>query len=329
MYESVERLIMVGARLLIEQTSALVALLDEQGGVMEANPRLRQILAAHPEMNTILALLEPNSRRRFHMLLATVQSGHPTEPVTLNVSVSPTAIPQSYRTILALVEPGTYIFLAELIAPLDQHAAEEYIQITSQLATTTRSLQKTSHELAKKQHELEEALANSEQMARIDDLTGLLNRRSIMLILRNEVDRVRRYQSQVSVLMIDIDHFKQVNDRYGHLMGDQVLRECAGLLRRSIRAIDHLGRYGGEEFLCILPMTSEGAAVDLAERLNRDISHLRFFANELVSFHVTISVGVAEMRKHQDSPDRLLARADAALYQAKDNGRNCVMIARD
>ncbi|EFO81375.1 response regulator [Oscillochloris trichoides DG-6] len=326
MYESVERLIMLGARLLIEQTSALVALLDAEGGVMEANPRLRQILAAHPELHSILDLLEPNSRRRFHTLLTSAQTGNPAGPVTLNVSETPTAIPQSYRAILTLVAPGQYIFFAELIAPLDQLAAEEYIQITSQLATATRSLQKTSHELAKKQHELEEALATSEHIARTDDLTGLLNRRSIMLILGNEADRVRRYQSQLSILMIDIDHFKQVNDRYGHLMGDQVLRECAGLLRRSIRAIDHLGRYGGEEFLCILPMTSEGAAVDLAERLNRDIAHLRFFANELVSFNVTISVGVSEMRMDQDTPDRLLARADAALYAAKAKGRNCVVV---
>ncbi len=328
MSESIEHLIAVAARLVVEQTSALIALLDVDGNVLGANPRLRQILATHPEMGTIFALLEPHSRRRFQSLLMTVRPGNHSEPVMLNMSETPTAVPQSYRTIVALTASEEYIFFAELIAPLDQNAAEEYIQITSQLATTTRNLQKTSHELARKQQELEAALSHSEYLARTDDLTGVLNRRSMMLLLGQERDRARRYESPLSILMMDIDYFKHVNDDYGHMMGDHVLRECAAMLRRSVRASDHLGRYGGEEFLAILPMTPAEAAVELAQRLNHEVAHMRFFASETINFRVTISIGVAQIRDHE-TPDHVLIRADTALYQAKARGRNCVVLWQD
>ncbi|NTW97691.1 MAG: GGDEF domain-containing protein [Oscillochloris sp.] len=321
-----ERLAAIGGSLLVEQSSCLIALIDDHGGLIEANPRLRQLLAQQSGPRSILPLLEPNSRERFEMQMRHARAEQRAGPITLHFTDGPLAIPQSYRCYLAVASSAQIVLLAEPIAPLDQREAEEYIHITSELSATTRSLQKISHELSKKQHALEEALAMIEEIARIDDLTRILNRRSILLVLSNEFDRVLRYRSPFSVLLIDIDHFKQVNDRYGHPIGDQVLRDCAGLLRRSIRTIDHLGRYGGEEFLCVLPMTAEAAAAELAERLCRDVANARFIAGDMVAFSVTISIGVAELDPRNDTPDLLISHADEALYQAKDLGRNCVAI---
>ncbi|NTV66047.1 MAG: sensor domain-containing diguanylate cyclase [Oscillochloris sp.] len=314
--------------MLIEQSSCLIALIDAHGELIEANAHLRQLMASCPNQTSIYAFLEPNSRKRFQQQLTRALHKERSEPTRLHFTDSPLAIAQSYRCFVLPASSSQVVLLAEPIAPLDQRAAEEYIHVTNELAATTRALQKTSHELVRKQQALEEALQTIEQIARIDDLTRILNRRSIMLTLADEFDRVRRYPSTVSILLIDIDHFKQVNDRYGHPMGDEVLRDCAGLLRRSIRTIDHIGRYGGEEFLCVLPMTSEEQATELAERLRRDVANARFIVAETTTFSVTISIGVAEIDPERDTPELLIAHADNALYQAKARGRDQLAIWR-
>jgi diguanylate cyclase (GGDEF)-like protein len=323
-----ERLIVLGGRLLLEQSVSLIALLDEGGGLIEANPSLLRILALRPDVNSILPLLEPSSRARFDEQLLKARADQQAGPIMLNFADSPTAIPQSYRCYLAAVGEAQLVMLAEPVAPLDHRAAEEYMRVTSELATTARNMQKLSHELAKKQQVLETALAKIEQIARVDELTQLLNRRGIMLALADEVERVHRYRQVAAILLIDIDHFKQVNDRYGHPVGDHVLHDCAALLRRSIRATDHLGRYGGEEFLCVLPMTAEVAAADLAERLRRDVERARFTAAQTVDFSVTISIGVAELSPACETAELLIAHADSALYSAKTTGRNRVQVWR-
>ncbi|NNJ11843.1 sensor domain-containing diguanylate cyclase [Chloroflexales bacterium ZM16-3] len=322
-----ERLITIGGRLLIEQSSSLIALIDPRGGLIETNPRLQQILALQPDAQSILTLLDPSSRPRFHKQIQQALAEQRAGPTTLNFTENPTAIPQSYRCYLTAAADSQLVLLAEPIAALDQHGAEEYMRVTSELSTTTRSLQKISYELTQKQHMLEDALAKIELIAHVDELTQLLNRRSIMLRLTEEVDRAKRYSSAVSILMIDIDHFKQVNDRYGHQVGDKVLRSCARLLRQSTRSTDYLGRYGGEEFLCVLPMTSEEAAVVLSERLRFSIEHAPFAAGA-TAFPVTISVGAAELDRQRDTFEQLLSHADSALYQAKANGRNRVEVWR-
>jgi diguanylate cyclase (GGDEF)-like protein len=222
---------------------------------------------------------------------------------------------------MTAVADSQVVLLAEPIAALDQVAAEEYMRVVSEMATTTRNLQKASYELVQKQHMLEEALVKIEQIARVDELTQILNRRNILLILTEEVERAQRYRSALSVLLIDIDHFKHVNDSYGHLVGDHVLRQCAELLRRFTRTTDRLGRYGGEEFLCVLPMTVESSAAVLAERLCKVIARAPFAA-EMVAFSVTISIGVAELDPQHDTIEQLISHADSALYRAKAGGRN-------
>jgi two-component system, cell cycle response regulator len=157
-----------------------------------------------------------------------------------------------------------------------------------------------------------------------DGLTGLFNHRHTMEVILNEFERASRYSSSLSVLMIDIDHFKRVNDESGHLAGDAVLREVARLLRDALRTVDFVGRYGGEEFLAILPHTSEPDARLTAERL-RSVIEQHEFRSGSKSFRVTVSIGVAS---HPDSAAGVAAElvrvADEALYRAKDRGRNCV-----
>ncbi len=152
-----------------------------------------------------------------------------------------------------------------------------------------------------------------------DGLTGLVNRRRLDEILAKEVERCRRYGEALSVIMIDVDHFKAVNDSFGHQIGDRVLVELAGLLRRGSRAADISGRWGGEEFLIVCPSTELAGAVAMAEKLRQSVeSH----AIPVVG-GTTSSFGVTQLSGTETVTD-LIARADTALYRAKDGGRNRV-----
>ena len=177
-------------------------------------------------------------------------------------------------------------------------------------------------------HALESTRADNrrlEELATTDALTRLINRRALLERLSVEVDRARRFKSQLSLLMVDLDHFKSVNDEHGHLGGDQVLRQMGTLLMGAVRTIDVVARYGGEEFIVILPETSpEGAAV-FAERLRKLVAEQVFEAGEERKFHLTCSIGVATFPSSRTaSPEDLFARADEALYRAKSGGRNQV-----
>ena len=166
--------------------------------------------------------------------------------------------------------------------------------------------------------------ARLEALAHTDSLTLVLNRRALVGRLAAEVDRARRYESTVTILMIDLDHFKGVNDTYGHLAGDQVLRDVAQLLQHEVRSVDIVARYGGEEFVVVLPETSTDGAVAFAERLRKSIeSHA--FDSTGHALLLTTSIGVASFPSARvASMEDLVARADEALYRAKADGRNRV-----
>jgi two-component system cell cycle response regulator len=164
-----------------------------------------------------------------------------------------------------------------------------------------------------------------EELATTDALTRLLNRRALLERLSVEVDRARRFKQQLSLLMVDIDHFKAINDQHGHLVGDAILREMGTLLNHGIRTVDVVARYGGEEFVLILPETSTDGAVIFAERLRERVAEHRFDLGSEPTFHLTCSVGVATFPSFRvASPEDLFARADEALYRAKSGGRNQV-----
>jgi two-component system, cell cycle response regulator len=164
------------------------------------------------------------------------------------------------------------------------------------------------------------------KLAAFDDLTGVYNRRSMFHHLEAELSRCRRYGRSVGILMADIDHFKRVNDEYGHLVGDQALRWVATTLQNELRSMDFLCRYGGEEFCAILPETGEAGAARAAERLRTAVERVAF-THEVGKLPLTISVGASSWTASEtrEIPD-LLARADAALLEAKRAGRNQVRL---
>ena len=165
------------------------------------------------------------------------------------------------------------------------------------------------------------------RQASTDELTGAANRRSLIARLQQEFDRFRRHpEMRCSVLAMDLDHFKRINDSFGHAAGDALLAHVAQLMRQQVRLVDLLGRSGGEEFLLLLPDTDLDAAAVLAERLRERVASSRL-DHAGISLTITVSVGVAVMRAGDTSADDVLARADRALYEAKSGGRNTVRCA--
>jgi diguanylate cyclase (GGDEF)-like protein len=177
--------------------------------------------------------------------------------------------------------------------------------------------------LYKRGVQLKEAYKRIEELAELDELTGSFNRRSIMRMLDDEISRALRSKQPCSVALIDLDWFKRINDRFGHPTGDEVLRTFAITVFANIRSIDRFGRYGGEEFLLILPETEDDAAERTLNRLRAIVADLDWSAISS-GMNVTISAGVTKLLP-DDAPDSILARADAALYRAKDLGRNKVV----
>jgi diguanylate cyclase len=174
--------------------------------------------------------------------------------------------------------------------------------------------------LYKRGVELNEAYKRIEELAELDELTGSFNRRCIMRMLEDEIARAHRGETPCSIALIDLDWFKRINDAFGHPTGDEVLRAFAITMFANIRTIDRFGRYGGEEFLLVLPDTPGDEAARILDRLRAIIADLDWSAFS-PGMRVTISAGVA-MLNPNETPDTFLARADNALYTAKARGRN-------
>jgi len=167
-------------------------------------------------------------------------------------------------------------------------------------------------------------IAFLENLSITDALTGIANRRHFEWRLSEEIERARRYKYPLSALMLDLDHFKQVNDNYGHQIGDIVLQQVAQRLRRILRRTDFLARYGGEEFIVLAPQTPADRALILAERLRQVIAESPIPVADNLQIHITISIGVAVFPNHAQNESELIGAADAALYKAKQMGRNRV-----
>ena len=167
--------------------------------------------------------------------------------------------------------------------------------------------------------------ARLEALAHTDPLTQVLNRRALTLRLTAELERARRYESVLSLLLIDLDHFKRINDTQGHLVGDDVLREVARLLSSAVRSVDLVARYGGEEFVVVLPETPMDGAMIFAERVREAVADHRFVGTGGRPLSLTASIGVAVFPgPGVDSVEELFASADEALYRSKAEGRNRV-----
>ncbi len=206
------------------------------------------------------------------------------------------------------------------------------------LVLALRSRRRTMDELASERNSLEDRIlqrtlellqANRklEELATTDPLTGIANRRKMTEQIAQELERARRFHHPLSLLMVDIDHFKRINDTYGHEVGDQAIIHTATLLTAHLRAVDAVARFGGEEFVLLMPETPIAVAAHAAERLRAKASELRVRAEDGTEVELTISIGVSSADPHgaPDTPSSLLVRADKALYRAKKHARNRVI----
>lgn len=188
-------------------------------------------------------------------------------------------------------------------------------------------LKHAKEELEKANRELQGALQQQRHLAQTDPLTGVHNRRHLFQLAGHEFDLARRYGHPLSIIMFDLDHFKEINDNFGHALGDRVLEQVSGVSRSQLRDVDQIGRYGGEEFMIVLPMTGARQASLLAKRIQLGVGALRFETPK-GSASITVSIGIAEMihAPRDASIDNIIRRADEALYAAKQAGRNRTMI---
>jgi two-component system, cell cycle response regulator len=216
-----------------------------------------------------------------------------------------------------------------VVAGLDA-GADDYIRKPANEAELLARLN-SGRRIIRLEQSLREANAKIQHLSITDPLVGTFNRRYLNEQLVHEVERARRYARPLAVIMADLDHFKDVNDRYGHLAGDEVLKGFVELMKSSIRhASDWVARYGGEEFVIVLPETDLGGAAAAAEKIRARCAATPI-ATSGGSLSITSSFGVAALKSGEESPvaaaESLLRSADAALYTSKRGGRNCVRVA--
>jgi two-component system cell cycle response regulator len=213
----------------------------------------------------------------------------------------------------------------EIVAQAFQEGAVGYL---SKNNLSQEKLRNTIDVALDKWTRLQQAMADKEKLeklANFDSLTGLYNRRATLGKLRELINRANRYKEDFSLVMLDIDHFKKVNDSYGHLTGDEVLERVAALIRQNIRDTDIAGRYGGEEYIIILPHTNLSSAWVIAERIRSIIEKAEMKDPAGNVFAVTVSQGLSNWERYEDA-DSLISCTDEALYKAKEKGRNRVQI---
>jgi diguanylate cyclase (GGDEF)-like protein len=227
-------------------------------------------------------------------------------------------------------EPGPFLPVILLTALHDRASRERGIETGAdemllkpvqpfELQLRVRAMLRIQH-LSFALHEANERLR---ELARTDELTGVNNRRGLQGALAREMDRARRYSTALSIMMVDIDRFKSVNDSLGHTVGDRVLCGVADALQEQLRQVDIIGRVGGEEFVVVMPETPLNEAMRVAERLRAAVAAMQVRTGRGNHVSVTISAGVAMLdQNHFETPDHLLERADRALYHAKESGRN-------
>jgi two-component system cell cycle response regulator len=306
----------------ISHCSLILARPGDETGIVAAAyeapglTRLEVRLERYPEIQSALETGEP-------VLIEDVDQSALYNDVRLEWAATGTMVP--FRSVIALPfrldgEQAGVIFLRTLLdePPLGRSDVEFADTVVRAAVAAIRRAQMIESTRADK--------ARLEVLALTDPLTQTHNRRALMERLTAELERARRYALQLSMLMIDLDHFKAVNDSYGHVVGDEVLRGVSRILQREARAVDVVARFGGEEFVVVLPETGEEGAMSLAERIRSRVAETPPLAGgEYGWLRVTVSIGVATIPSPRvNSPEDLIALADEALYRAKAQGRNRV-----
>jgi diguanylate cyclase (GGDEF)-like protein len=219
---------------------------------------------------------------------------------------------ESPQSLLNAFKTGAIDYLKK---PFDK--AELLLRVENQL-----KLNKAYAGLRKSNDELLEAYGLLQQLATVDPLTGLENRCSLMDFAEVQLKLAQRYKSFFSIILIDLDYFKKINDTYGHLIGDEILKNIAKILKDVLRNVDHIGRFGGEEFIVISPNTTLNNAVVVAEKVRGVIANFVHNIEDHI-IQITVSIGIASYSRQDNDINQIIERADQALYKAKSSGRNC------
>jgi len=303
-----------GVEAFLESTSLLVVLVNKDGILISWNPTFDWLRQTRRGTTHLQNFLSSDGQELFDRLLSTTLD----QRIRTKGELEFTSEARNDHFVCLLVPmPGQR---ALLIA--------EPVTLASELEAVTADLQRTKRILTIKETELKAVIAQADEVSHTDALTFLPNRRQIIGDLQREIMFSDRYGTPLSISMLDIDYFKKINDTYGHTSGDEVLRTLGSELRNHIRHPDTIGRYGGEEFLIVLPHSPLKAAAEQAERLCRHTRSLLIKAGEH-KIAATISIGIAQYQIHNEDWESLLNRADAALYKAKHNGRDQWMAAEE
>jgi diguanylate cyclase (GGDEF)-like protein/PAS domain S-box-containing protein len=298
-------------RLLAENGSDVVTLHDLSGRVTYVSPSCERVLGFLPEelqRMTPFAIVHPDDSDKLRRHFDALMRGEPVVPLSCRV----------------LHKSGRHIWLETMWRAVVDHDGK-VIRLQASARDITerkeyeRRLEEAQRKLTVQQEHLMDANVRLEALAMMDGLTGLKNRRAFEERMVDEIARARRTNRPLSLLLLDIDHFKQYNDSFGHPRGDEVLRNVARHLTRCMRDTDYAARYGGEEFALLLPDADREGAAQLAERLREMIEEAAWEGRP-----VTVSIGVATLSRDVATPEMLVEHADRALYRSKQNGRNLV-----
>jgi len=296
-----------GVEAFLEATSLLIVLLDKDGNLAAWNPSFDLLKQTLPDTTQLENFLSAPVKPLFRELHSAAL--HQRMRTRGRLEFAHQDRNSEFVCLFIPLPDQRVLFIGEPVG-----GANTFEDITAEL-------QKTKRVLAIKETELKAVIAQADEVSHTDALTFLPNRRQIIGDLQREVIFSDRYGTPLTISMLDIDDFKKINDTYGHIVGDDVLRSLAGELRNHIRHPDTIGRYGGEEFLVVLPHSTFKAATEQAERLCKHVRSLLIKSGEQ-EITITISIGIAQYKIHKEDWQTFLSRADSALYQAKNNGRD-------
>jgi diguanylate cyclase (GGDEF)-like protein len=294
----------------LQSSHTLVGLLDSYGGVILSNPAFEALIKTKPGVTKFRELVATSAQKEFDNILVYTRSKNKATQTKLEFGEQ--VLHNQFDCMFIPLDAGGFLFFCEPVLTEGEESRLKQLEAELKKATTT---------VEKDKIELRAVIAQADEVSHTDVLTFLPNRRLIMADLQRQVMFSERYDAPLTISMIDLDHFKQVNDTHGHSSGDEVLRFVASELRDHIRQPDEIGRYGGEEFLVILPNSGLKAACEQATRLCQQVRSTPIIAGGKV-IHMTISIGIAQFRVHDEDWQKLLDRSDQALLQAKQNGRN-------
>ena len=305
-----------GLTALLSHIHAMIAVVEKDGRLVSWNRALEQ---SHPTISTSNKLQEFIADIERDEVQKRLDSKEGHRWVT-DFLTSVEEQPVQCDCLLIPLTENRLLFVADRI-----EADAELTEIVQRLNKQVKLFKverDVANKLAHRKHtEVNAVMAQVDEVWQMDPLTFLPNRRMILRELQDEVLRAERYHTQFSISLVDVDHFKKVNDSYGHLTGDEVLKQVGTKLKDQIRHPDLAGRYGGEEFLILLPNSDSKAAAEQAARLCRQLRDMVVQAHNH-ALQVTISIGIAEYEFGVDTWESLLNRADMALYEAKSGGRD-------